>query len=158
MVRTWALTIGLAVLWGSVCMGQQGYGTMTGDYWRYEAMAPAGLGGSTLNLPGLSFDQTSMNQTLAGVQANLGVFEQSSLDTGLPLNLTPNWSGLSALGEIQSGSDLQSTQMMTAIDLGSLLALPSGQSSNTTLSLPGLTISPITVGQTQGFSGPSLNR
>ena len=147
MVRTWALTIGLAVLWGSVCAGQQGY----------EAMAPAGLGSSALNLPGLSFDQTSMNQTLAGVQANLGVFEQSSLDTGLPLNLMPNWSGLSALGEIQSGSDLQSTQMMTVIDLGSLLTLPSGQSSNTTLSLPGFTISPITIGQTQGFSGPSLN-
>jgi len=137
MVRTWALTIALAVLWGSVCTGQQGY----------EVMAPAGLGEGGLTLAGLSFDQASMNQTLAGVQAQLTVFEQCNLETGLPSMVMPSWAGMLDLGQIQA------PQMMTTIDLGNMLSLSGGQSSNTTLPMTGLTIGSFDMGQFQSLSG-----
>lgn len=135
MVRTWVVTIGLAVLWGSVCTGQQGY----------ETMAPVGIGDSGFTLASLSLDQTSMNQTLAGVQGNLDIFEQTSLGTGLPPMMMPTWA--SQFGQLQSGMSLQPTQVMTTIDLGSLLSNPSGPSSSTTLPLNGLTVGSINMGQ-----------
>lgn len=137
MVRTCALTISLVVLWGSVCTGQQGY----------EAMAPAGLGDTGLTLAGFNFDQASMMQTLAGVQANLTLFEQSSGQAGLPSIMMPSWAGLLDLGQIQS------PQMMTTIDLGNMLSISGGQSSNTALPLSGLTIGSFDMGQFQGLSG-----
>lgn len=137
MVRTCALTIGLVVLLGSVCAAQQGY----------EGMAPIGLSDGSFTMAALGFDQASMNETLAGVQAQLSVFEQCNFDTGLPSMIMPSWGGTLDIGQIQSG------QLMTMIDLGSLLSLSSGQSAGTTLPMTGLTIGSLNMGQMQTLGG-----
>jgi hypothetical protein len=137
MVRTCALTMGLVVLWGSACAAQQGY----------ETMAPIGLTDGSLTMTALSLDPVSLNETLAGVQAQLTVFEQCNFETGLPPMIMPSWGGALDLGQIQS------QQMMTTIDLGNLLSLSGGQPAGTTLPMTGLTISLPDMSQLQSMSG-----
>ena len=115
MTRTWTLIAVMALLWGSVCAGQQGYADM----------APGGL-----SLMGLlpNGDGASLEQTLGNVQGMLTMFQQCTLETGLPENL------------FGSGMGLQSPeQMIGSLNITEGLPGLSGQLTGLTLPVTGLT-------------------
>lgn len=139
MARTWTLMIGLAVLWGSVCTGMEGY----------TAMAPAGIEvtglGLTGDFSGLIMgpgggDGAWLAPTLEGVQANLSIFEQSDGLSGLPMNLCPYWGNLPEVAQIQTGMGLKPpAQMITSINVAEGLPGIAGQSGNVAVPLSGFT-------------------
>jgi hypothetical protein len=154
MTRTWTLMIGLALLWGSVCAGQQGYADMAPGGLSLAGLVPGGDFASFSMLPGS--DGSSLTQTLEGVQANLTTFEQCTVQSGLPVDLFPYWSGLPEFAQIESRMGMQPPeQMITSLNIGDGLPLFSGQFAN--VALPVSTLSMDSVITMPDFAGLATN-
>jgi len=138
MTRTWTLIVGLALVWGSVCAGQQDYADMAPGGLSLTGLIPTGDAASFSMLP--SSDGASLTQTLTGVQNTLTMFEQCTIESGLPEDLFPYWSGLPEFTQIECGMGMQPPeQMMATFNIAEGLPAFSGQLANFSLPITGLT-------------------
>ena len=138
MTRTWTLIVALALLWGSVCAGQQGYADMAPGGLSLTGLIPTGDFAGLSMVP--SGDGSSLTGTLEGVQGTLATFEQCTVETGLPEDLFPYWSGLPEFSQIESGMGLQSPELMIgSFSIGEGLPGFTTQFGSLTLPVSGLT-------------------
>jgi hypothetical protein len=139
MTRTWTLVIALAVLMGSVCMGQDSYLTMAPAGLNIAGLNPLSMGnaGSLTMAPSTSIsDEASLTATLTGVQNNLAIFEGCSIETGLPMNMCPFWGNLPDFGQSQSGMGLQQPgQTITTGNVTGMMPASFGLSNMSALSI-----------------------
>jgi hypothetical protein len=156
MVRTWALTIGLALLLGSVCVGQQGYVDMAPIGIELTGMTPLNYnGGFTQGSP--IGDGPWLTQTLEGVKANLAVFEQCGGTNALPMDLLPYWGNLPDMSQMQTGTGLQQPEQIgSLIDIGGI-PNSTGLPINLVLPISGLTVDMINTFQLPDFANMAAN-
>jgi hypothetical protein len=154
MVRTWALMIGLALLWSSVCTGQDLYVDMAPTGIELTGMTPLSYNSLFTVAPETNSDGPRLDQTLAGVQANLSIFEQSDAASGLPLNLSPYWGNLPNMSQIQSGMGVQQPQdISTFINIANASPNSTGLLNGLGVPISGLTINGADAFQMPDFAG-----
>jgi len=154
MTRTWALIVALALVWGSVCAGQQGYADMAPGGLSLTELVPMGDAASFSMLP--SSNGASLTQTLTGVQNTLTTFQQCTIESGLPEDMFPYWSGLPEFTQIESGMGMQPPeQMMATFNIAEGLPAFSGQLAN--VALPVFTLSMDSVITMPDFAGFATN-